>query len=391
MSVSIKKILVTLGIIGVAYANFPLDTSLPILIDSKIQDKTSREKSDIKSTEILKQDFVGNHIDTKYNLTMQIQSIEKIEGGIQIFARGYKNGQQLGFGAKGTTDLERFRIYNPPIMVWDASGNITREFTNKEGQLKQIKLREDPKQAILDVLALVMKITGRTDTIIVPGSVGNTTSTFFPEAGNPGSVTADGTMYNGTDSWANNRAGAGSGVFGTSAAETATGSSGDGGSYMYRARFGFDTSAIPDTDTISSATFTVTTNGGSTGTMQQQGLIQATPSADNTIAAGDYDQPTANGFTEGASRITPDDTAGTANNWTLNATGQGFITKTGVTNLGLRYAGDLDNASTGSNNYQFLIRWADTAGTASDPLLTVIHAAPSVSAPDQSNDFINFE
>ena len=170
------------------------------MIKDLLENKSSKEKANIKATELAKLDFVGEYTDAKYGIKIEIQSLDKIEGGIEIFARAWKGDKQLGFGADGTVDIERFRIFNPPILVHDPNGDIVRNFTDKDGNVKQLKLREDAKQAILDTLAHTIKVIGKTDTNIKAGSIGNTTSTFYPDSGNPGSVTVDGTMYHGLPS-----------------------------------------------------------------------------------------------------------------------------------------------------------------------------------------------
>src|SRR3990167_1069334 len=43
-----------------------------------------------------------------------------------------KRGTELrGFGADGSVEIERFRIYNPPILVDDPNGTIIREWTDE--------------------------------------------------------------------------------------------------------------------------------------------------------------------------------------------------------------------------------------------------------------------
>ena len=49
-------------------------------------------------------------VDGEYEV--EIVSIGKIDGGIEIYARAWKNGKQLGLGVGGKTDLERFLFHN---------------------------------------------------------------------------------------------------------------------------------------------------------------------------------------------------------------------------------------------------------------------------------------
>ena len=47
-------------------------------------------------------------------------------GGIQLFAKASENGNPVGFGKDGTVEIERFKIYNPPILIDDINGDIFR-------------------------------------------------------------------------------------------------------------------------------------------------------------------------------------------------------------------------------------------------------------------------
>src|SRR3989304_1790351 len=67
----------------------------------------------------------------------------------------------IGFGKDGSVETERFRFYNPPIMVDDPAGIIIRESTDMEGKITQRRLREDPAQAIKESLAHTIKVTGQ--------------------------------------------------------------------------------------------------------------------------------------------------------------------------------------------------------------------------------------
>src|SRR3989344_2016473 len=66
-----------------------------------------------------KYNFPVQYTDPTYGVTREIQSVQKIEGGIEILARAWKDGKQLGFGKDGSVEIERFKIFNPPILVDD--------------------------------------------------------------------------------------------------------------------------------------------------------------------------------------------------------------------------------------------------------------------------------
>jgi hypothetical protein len=129
------------------------------------------------------------------NYDIEIVSMRTIEGGVEVFARAWtKEGGQIGFGPDGTVDIERFQIINPPVLVADPAGSIVRTWTdNDTGRVKERRLREDAREALLQSLEHTLSVKKEKfgSTNIVPGKVGNTTSTFYPAAG--ANAPADGT------------------------------------------------------------------------------------------------------------------------------------------------------------------------------------------------------
>ena len=158
-----------------------------------------------------------------------------------------------------------------------------------------------------------------------------------------------------------------------------------------RGFFLFDTSSINDTDTVSAATFSwyvLYELDYSDNTSQEYvALVSSTPASNTDLVVGDYDQcgDAINNPTKGASDLTNASVSLNAyNDWALNATGLGWITKTGVTKLGLREGHDVEDVvptySTDTNDvYSVAGRFADYTGTSSDPKLVVTHAGSSVS------------
>jgi len=163
-----------------------------------------------------------------------------------------------------------------------------------------------------------------------------------------------------------------------------------------RAFYPVDTSAIPAGDTIDSATFNVyvanTSNADNDGDDFIR-LVQTDQPDNTTLTTSDYnncgatDNPTA-GATD--LDITDDITDGVYNVWTLNATGLGWIKKsgesspcgsalTGWTCLGQREGHDvIDSAIAGtpSVNSGFIsARFSEFTGTDSDPYLAVTHSS----------------
>ena len=57
---------------------------------SLIDGKTAAEAADLKAAEIVKRVPTGEYENVTYGLHIEVQNIEKIDGGIQIFARAWK-------------------------------------------------------------------------------------------------------------------------------------------------------------------------------------------------------------------------------------------------------------------------------------------------------------
>ncbi len=233
-----------------------------------------------------------------------------------------------------------------------------------------------------------------------PGFQFGTTSTFYPDP-SPESTTVDGTCgWSGSDTaFATVRAHAGNATNPNDSAAAANDSLNNylcrllNGSVdfnqlrqMNRACFLFDTSAIPDSDTISASTFSIAGNGGPTidgvnGTNNSVRLDKCNPASNTAIAGTDFD------ITKWDS-VAQSDTALLYDSWpadnvyadfALNATGLGNISKTGVTKLGLRDS--IDFLDTGLSGNLLTVQdggncdFADTSGTSTDPKLVVVHAS----------------
>lgn len=147
----------------------------------------------------------------------------------------------------------------------------------------------------------------------------------------------------------------------------------------------FDTSTISSGDTISSATFSIYLNGdNAVADSQTMSIGNSTQATWNSLGTGDFDQR--GGSTEGATRVSCPTGATTGYiDFPLNATGLGFIAKsgqtipasasaTGKTQLAIRWSSDLDNSTPTGRTYM-QVRMSEHTGTASDPKLVVEHAS----------------
>ena len=350
--------------------NVRLDEAHPTEICKLLTNKTSSEKAQIKSREIARRDFKGEYTNTQYGVRVEIiGEVKEIningQSGIELFAKAWRGDKQLGFGKDGSVEIERFRIFNPPILVDDPNGDIEREWTDKEtGLLKQRKLREDPLQAIKEVIAHNVTLVGKDNGKIVIGKVGNTTSTFYPDP-DPETTSVDGFLNrNDQPSWADTRNGTTANFLG---ADLVVRSGVIGSLYfIIRSFILFDTSSISDGATIDSATVSVYVYGTGDGQHEDNTtmeIVQVNPASNTTLIVDDYDNLT---FISGGS-LGFGNFIGSGNvgyhDLTLNATGLTWIDKTGITKLGLITGLDLNNiAPTGRNNANELSS-ADTAGT----------------------------
>jgi hypothetical protein len=153
---------------------------------------------------------------------------------------------------------------------------------------------------------------------------------------------------------------------------------------LYRSFLLFDTSAIPDSDVISSATFEAV------ATVRQDTLtpagsirmVTSTPASDSTLATSDYTNiaTVAQAPDTTLASLTVD--SSTYNVLTLNATGLGNISKTGISKFGLRLVADADNSEPTWGSY---VKIADLKLAAANEVisgdkrarLVVTHGAPS--------------
>jgi hypothetical protein len=330
-------------------------------------------------------------------LEIEIVDVEPIEGGVQVFARAWSDGEQIGFGADGTVDIERFRIFNPPILVPDENGDIIQEqLADEERNIPYSYrvLREDAEMATIQSLAHTIQTMKNIHGSInmIPEKRGNTTSTFYPDAGTGGTTVDGAVIRNGVnETWATKRAGAGNGAQPTLTSlnfglRISTGDSAQGRN-LERLAATFDTSAIPDGDTISSATYSLYVNSKTATVPVSYRVVSVTLAANNNLVNADY--AVANwGSTGYNTDVTiASITATSYNNFVLNSTGIAAISKTGVTALGARTDMDADNSFPAGGVYAtgaeglINVTMADNTGTTQDPKLVVEHAAAVLFRP----------
>lgn len=319
---------------------------------------------------------------------IEIVETNLIDGGIEIFARAWKNGVQLGFGKDGTIDIERFRVFNPPVLVDDVLGDIIIPASTDPqtgSVIPERRLREDAEEAILQSLTQTIATVGIEGTNILAGSRGNTTDTFYSGGG-------DGKLRNNNASFATaSQATAAASVDNTGSSYVWFGDSG-GTKYIDRAFFPFDTSAIADTDTIDSATFSVWNNKDAsnsvTGDNYSWNIYGQSQASDTTLAVADYDTYDTTEFSTAKNTATFVAGATGYYNYTLNASGLAAISKTSYSKFALINTNDYRLGNTAPTQPQNLyVFFSESAGTTNDPKLVVVHSA---AAPTTNSNFFAF-
>ncbi|MEK7063779.1 MAG: SpvB/TcaC N-terminal domain-containing protein, partial [Patescibacteria group bacterium] len=386
----------------------------PVSIRALLTDKSSAEKATIKGAEIAKVGQIARTVRANHDL--EVVSLEPIEGGVQVFARAWsKEGEQIGFGADGTVDIERFRIYNPPILVPDEAGDIVQTYVDFDGKEHARTLREDPEEALLQVIeqALPTMKNKHSAERIEKDKQGNTTSIFYPDP-SPEVSSVDGYLgYNETS--------CATGVaFSTAqSAADATGGSdttvsaaairlercggGNGGSAstfrtLFKAYFLFDTAPIVSGSTIDSATLSLygidvgaLSSGWLTAAERSFYIASSSPASNTAVTNADWDQV---GTTTAFYTNDFGDAGGSwnisgYNDMALNASGKAAINESGVTTLatmtGAQFLND-EPAATAGAIYQLTSYQADETGTTQDPKLTVeTSAGGGGGSPDLQN------
>mgnify|MGYP007031183291 CR=1 FL=1 len=143
---------------------------------------------------------------------------------------------------------------------------------------------------------------------------------------------------------------------------------------VFRSLAGFDTSSIPDTATITSATLSVYANGSAiSDTDNDKVNIYAydAPSSATAITNTDFNKTHFGATWSTEIDITSWNTGdGVANDFVLNSTGLTGISKTGVTWIGAKTSQD-ESSTTPTGGNSVVIYNADQAGTSTDPTLVV--------------------
>ncbi len=375
-----------ISLILIVFIATPVYGQLTATVGEQLVGKSTRERADFKAQEIVK---VASQetITTKDGYQIEIQNIEKIEGGLQVFVRAWKDGQPVGFGSDGTVEIERIRIYNPPILVPD--GTYIYDDPVFGISYPRTVWKEDPQEALRIEIADTVRRIGKSGQRIESGKIGRTTSTFRSVAGAVHPV--DGFVTSNTNAtWSTVRdASAGVPTNNSDTQGSPYSRKTSGGLFQIQRTFHvFDTSAIPDTDVISAATsslYAEAKNVDDNDGNDYLNVYQATLATSSSITEFDYDRC---GATAGASNIDISSTITTSafNDFPMNATGLSWVNSATNTELCFREGHDVANDPISANNqWNYVITSsADNggAGTTQDPKLVVEHASAGGGSTD---------
>lgn len=221
---------------------------------------------------------------------------------------------------------------------------------------------------------------------VVPALSANfATLTAYPDPGS-GSTTVDGYVQRaaGSEAWSTIRDGAGTDVnINAGGADTWVGLVAHATTNTYsslrRAIFTFDTSGVSGVVSGSCSIYSVYAfDYLSAGNL---GLYDASPAADNTLAASDYSNVGATAQSDDTfTAATWNSTAYRA--FTLNAAGLAGGNWGGIARLGLRFTTDATNTTPGwsggaSSGWGFY--FADRTGSSEDPKLELVYGLPTIS------------
>ncbi len=289
-----------------------------------------------------------------------------------------------------TSHARTFATDNPGVFITEIVSGEPQYYEDENGEWWQADYATTTRESYDEqagktgggVVGFVKRILNRVIAMVFGERVFATTSTFYPDP-NTETSTVDGVVMrvNVQESFSTKRNGAGNAVDDSTSphipAQISDGTS-TNWKHMTRGIFLFDTSSIPDTHTVASATFSLKRNASSQDTYSQSvSLTSSNPASNTSLASSDYGNV---GTTLYATDVTIASMGvGSYTDWTLNSTGLSAISQTGITKLGTRIRSDIDNSDPGSNgsnsNGSYIeVYMAEASGTSNDPKLVVVHS-----------------
>lgn len=222
---------------------------------------------------------------------------------------------------------------------------------------------------------IIRSLTGVSSLTSEKMAVSLSTLTTYPDP-NPETSTFDGQVANDNPSYSTSHD-ATSATFDNNDSATFFYVINQGSWSIYRAMTLFDTSTLTSSATISAATLSVYHLGNNDPYSDSMRLTVSNPASNTGVSAADYNQANF-GTTAQASDITKASmTVNAYIDYSLNGTGLGNVSKTGVSKFGFRLVSDINSYSGSPSNNYTQFRSADQAGTSNDPKLVVTYSISS--------------
>lgn len=304
-------------------------------------------------------------------------------------------GKITRYGGQLLTEFHAKPIhYLTPDRQWKDLGEVASYFGNIRGMVLKPGWEEKihfgylvwymKRQKLLNGWGIRLEIPSRVPLLM------NVVDTFFPDPA-PETTSVDGFVGRGNavnETFSTIRAGAGTNADSASATGRFYRLLGSATTDQYdildRGIHLFDTSAIPDSNNINTAIFSINVDSKVnnlvlTAAHAAVAVVLSTPASNTDLVAGDYGQT---GTVRQVDTDFPfaDATAGSYADMTLNATGRSNVSKTGITKLATRCAVDLDAGTpawaSGASTHIVVVT-AEAVGTGTDPKLAVTHTVPS--------------
>lgn len=279
--------------------------------------------------------------------------------------------------------------------TWRPLSEVCDSYSNKKAVLKSDWDKRMTPRFLIWWMKRMELLNGSilipTPSSLLPLSFANihfVSSTYFPDP-DPETTTCDGFVGRGSvnESWATIRSSAGNTVndSGTDASAPyvlSTSTSNQWGN-LRRNIYGFDTSNVTSGFSVTAGTFSPHASGIDNTIAVNYCAVQAASASNTALATGDYANNT------GLSLVSDSILAGSGLSagyidFTLNTSGLSYVNKTGVTKMGCQFNEDRTNSSptwasavdSGFSNGDF----AEMAGTASDPKLTLTYVVAANSS-----------
>lgn len=368
---------------------------------------SATERADFKAQELVRLNPIGQYERNGYQIEILSVTKRPINNVLQVVVKASKDGNKIGFSRAGTVELERFNIYNPPILVDDPNGTIGQVIGDEKTGTHIRKLKEDPVEALKQVVAeTILEVGHNVPGRVIDGREGSTFSIFYAAAGvGAGSVDCRIEIIDGGgQAWSTIVTGAG-----TSVSNTSTNGglySEDNGTAWVENMRTFEDEAIAatiGTDTIVAATSSVTdadtfndnTTHNFARVLAVGGAIQ--DAEQDECIASDYEDQNQTALASDTVIDLGSRTANVRIYLPHNAAGLAELASAVSGSRPARFVHEFDKDQSNTAptlataaSYWYHIH-ADTAGTASDPKITIEHTAAAATPVSASARVIILE